>query len=172
MRFWGLFLIVSSDKKGSGSPAALGALKSRNWLFPTVPVQDAGAHGNHVPSELQVAFDRGVDAFLGAKEADAYSNEFRWIERTQCATLRPQRSRFQSNTASKWRSRASRSSRSSSGRLAEALEQYHSAGRITDGDMRLYSDHFLALGRFRKRSHHPVTDHKRVDAAEPGQQTA
>lgn len=31
------------------------------------------------------------------------------------------------------------------GRLAEVLEQYHRAGRIRDGDMRLYADHFHAL---------------------------
>lgn len=30
-------------------------------------------------------------------------------------------------------------------RLAEVLEQYHRAGTIRDGDMRLYADHFLAL---------------------------
>ena len=32
-------------------------------------------------------------------------------------------------------------------RLAEVLEQYHRAGRIRDGDMRLYAEHFLALVR-------------------------
>jgi len=41
-----------------------------------------------------------------------------WIERTQCATLRPHRSSFQTNTASNFRNRASRRSWSSRGRLA------------------------------------------------------
>ena len=54
------------------------------------------------------ALGAGVDGLRRAKEPDSEADTSSWIDRTQCATLRPQRSSFQTSTASNLRSRASR----------------------------------------------------------------